>query len=163
VWLSGRVFRTMIVLVLFLASIALMLAWWTVRPAPPKSIVLSAGAAGGAYLTFARRYAEILARDGETVEVRTSQGSIENLRRLRLPHCDPEAADIAFLQSGTVPEESTPVSSDWTTCTTSPHGSSRAARRVISKSLVWRATCQRGSTRERQPCTGPEFAARVGD
>jgi TRAP transporter TAXI family solute receptor len=102
--LSGRAYRAMIFLALFAAGIALAVAWWTVRPAPPKRIVLSAGAMGGAYLNFAQRYAEILARDGVTVEVRMSPGSIENLRRLRLPAADPQAADVAFLQSGTVPE-----------------------------------------------------------
>jgi uncharacterized protein len=102
--LPGRIFRAVIALGLLLTAIALAVAWWTVRPAPPKHIVLSAGAAGGAYLGFAQRYAEILARDGVSVEVRTSQGSVENLRRLRLPHGDPQAADVAFLQSGTVPE-----------------------------------------------------------
>jgi TRAP transporter TAXI family solute receptor len=103
-FLTGRILRVVIVLALFLAGVGLAVAWWTVRPAPPKHIVLSAGATGGAYLAFAQRYADILARDGVSVEVRTSQGSIENLRRLRLPGADPQAADVAFMQSGTVPE-----------------------------------------------------------
>jgi TRAP-type uncharacterized transport system substrate-binding protein len=39
------------------------------------------------------------------VEIKTSPGSIENLRRVRLPRSDPQAADVAFLQSGTVSEQ----------------------------------------------------------
>ena len=100
----ARIYRATIVAALLLTGIALAVAWWTVRPAPPKRVVLTAGSEGGAYLAFAQRYAEILARDGVTVEVRTSPGSIENLRRLRVPRSDPQAADIGFLQSGTVPE-----------------------------------------------------------
>jgi TRAP transporter TAXI family solute receptor len=103
-FLTGRMYRAIVVFALFAASIAVVVAWWTVRPAPPKRIVMSAGAPGGAYLQFAQRYAEVLARDGVTVEIRPSPGSVENLRRLRLPRTDPQAADVAFLQSGTVPE-----------------------------------------------------------
>ena len=101
---SAKIYRATIGVALLLVGIGLAVAWWTVRPAPPKRIVLSAGAAGGAYLAFAQRYADVLARDGVSVEIRASPGSVENLRRLRLPQSDPQAADVAFLQSGTVPE-----------------------------------------------------------
>jgi TRAP transporter TAXI family solute receptor len=101
---SAKIYRATIGVALLLVGIGLAVAWWTVRPAPPKRIVLSAGAAGGAYLAFAQRYADVLARDGVTVDIRASPGSVENLRRLRLPQSDPQAADVAFLQSGTVPE-----------------------------------------------------------
>lgn len=89
----------------FLAGVGLVASWWAVRPAPPRSIVFTAGSEGGAYLEFAQRYAQILARDGVRVEVRTSEGSIENLQRLRRPSADPQAADVGFIQSGVVPSD----------------------------------------------------------
>jgi len=101
----GNLLRWTIVGGVFLFGVAAAFVWWAVRPAPPSKIVLTAGASGGAYLEFAQRYAEILARDGVRVEVRTSPGSLENLRRLHLPEDDPEAADLAFVQSGVAPEE----------------------------------------------------------
>lgn len=102
---SGQWLRWAVIGGIFLLGLALALAWWAVRPAPPTSLVLSAGAAGGAYLEFAQRYAAILARDGVRVEVRTSAGSLQNVQRLRLPSADPQAADVAFIQSGTTPAD----------------------------------------------------------
>lgn len=72
-----------------------------IKPAPPDRIVISTGGEGGAYYGFAKRYAEILARDGVTLEVRTSAGSVENLKRLQDPAGDVE---VAFVQGGIKPE-----------------------------------------------------------
>jgi TRAP-type uncharacterized transport system substrate-binding protein len=47
--------------------------------------------------SFAKRYAAILARDGITLEVRTSEGSVENLQRLRNGE-----AQIGFVQGGVI-------------------------------------------------------------
>src|SRR5688500_1153706 len=89
-------------LVIGLPSLALVaggfwLAAKFVKPAPPDRLVLSAGSAGGAYHEFAGRYAAILARDGVTLEVRPSAGSVENLQRLADPASDVE---VAFVQGG---------------------------------------------------------------
>jgi len=58
---------------------------------------MSSGSEGGAYYSFAGRYAAILARNGIALEVRPSAGSAENLQRL-----EQGEASVAFLQSGTV-------------------------------------------------------------
>jgi len=86
--------------------ILVIAAFWVasrfVRPAPPDSFVMSTGAEGGAYDQFAQRYRDILARDGVTVELRRSAGSMENLKRLADPASGVEAA---FVQAGvTLPE-----------------------------------------------------------
>lgn len=80
----------------------ILAAFWIasrfIRPAPPDSFVMSTGAPGGAYHLYAERYRDILARDGVTVELRPSAGSMDNLARLR------DAAsgvDAAIVQSGT--------------------------------------------------------------
>jgi len=68
-----------------------------IKPAPPNRIVMSTGADSGAYYAFAKRYAAILARDGVTLEVRTSQGSVDNLAQLSDWNSDVE---VALVQGG---------------------------------------------------------------
>jgi TRAP transporter TAXI family solute receptor len=84
------------------AIVLVGVAFWAasrfVQPAPPKRIVISTGAEGGAYHQWAMRYAEILKRDGVTLVVRTSNGSVENLQRLSDATGDVE---LAFVQGGT--------------------------------------------------------------
>jgi TRAP transporter TAXI family solute receptor len=73
------------------------------EPGPPRRIVLASGAEFGVYHQYARRYIELLARDGVKVEERTTNGAAENLRLL----LDPKSGvDIAFMQGGvaTFPE-----------------------------------------------------------
>ena len=81
---------------LVLIAAAFLLAWQFVRPAPPKKIVISTGAPGGAYHYFGERYREKLAQDGIEVELRPSSGAVENLRRLKTD----DSVDVGFLQGG---------------------------------------------------------------
>ncbi len=74
---------------------------WTVfqllQPAPQRRIVLASGSEGGVYHQHARRYIEILKRDGVKVEERLTAGAVENLRLL----LDPTShVDVAFMQGG---------------------------------------------------------------
>lgn len=88
-------------------AVALVIAgFWVayqfVAPAPPKSLVISTGSLTGAYHAFAGRYRDILARNDIRLEVRTSSGSIENLRALKN---DDSGVDIAFVQAGIAQED----------------------------------------------------------
>jgi len=83
--------------VVLLAGIGFAIAAHYVKPAPPRHVVMSTGSEGGAYFSFAGRYAAILARNGIALEARPSAGSGENLQRL-----EKGEADIAFIQSGTI-------------------------------------------------------------
>ncbi len=83
---------------LALVAAAFWIAYQFVRPAPPDKLVMTTGDEEGGYHGFALRYQEILARHGITLELRTSSGSIENLKRL---NDDDSGADIGFVQSGT--------------------------------------------------------------
>lgn len=74
---------------------AMVAAYQFVGPPPPNRIVMATGQPGGAYQRFGDRYAEMLARDGITVELKTTAGSVENLALL-----ESDDADIAFVQSG---------------------------------------------------------------
>jgi len=82
--------------ILVIGAFALALRF--VQPAPPRSLVMSSGPVDGGYHAFARRYQSILARDGVSVELRTSAGSLENVARLTDTESD---VDVGFLQAGT--------------------------------------------------------------
>lgn len=81
--------------IFLIAGLGFVVAYQFVEPAPPKRVVISAGAEGGAYYQFARRYADILARDGITLEVLPSEGSVQNLERLKRGE-----VQIGFVQGG---------------------------------------------------------------
>jgi TRAP-type uncharacterized transport system substrate-binding protein len=82
---------------------ALLLAvvfWITlhfVHPAPPNTIVMTTGASGSMFDVYAGRYAKILARQGVTLKMLPSQGSLENLKRLSDPRFK---VDVGFVQGG---------------------------------------------------------------
>jgi TRAP-type uncharacterized transport system substrate-binding protein len=60
-----------------------------------------------AYYQFAQRYAAILAKNGITLEVKASAGSLDNLRRLQA-----DEAQVAFVQGGVVPPKADPDAED---------------------------------------------------
>ncbi|MBS0242089.1 MAG: ABC transporter substrate-binding protein [Proteobacteria bacterium] len=90
-----------LLLLLVPAVAAIALAIWFllrfVQPSPPTHVVIATGGQGGAYYAFAKRYAEILARSGITLEVRSTGGSIENARLLADPA---SGVDLALMQGG---------------------------------------------------------------
>ncbi len=73
-------------IVILPALIVVVAAFWAasrfISPAPPDHFVMATGPEGGAYHLFAQRYRDIVARDGVTLELRPSAGSVENLSRL---------------------------------------------------------------------------------
>ena len=93
--------------VVLLAGIGFAIAYQFVEPAPPKKIVISTGSESGAYYHFAQRYATILAKEGITLEVRASAGSLENLARLKN-----DEVQIGFVQGGVVPPKEDPDAED---------------------------------------------------
>jgi TRAP transporter TAXI family solute receptor len=83
--------------IFLIVGIGFVVAYQFVAPAPPKKITITTGGESGAYYQFANRYAAILARNGITLEVKTSAGSLENLARLKN-----DEAQIGFVQGGVV-------------------------------------------------------------
>ena len=81
-----------------LACIALFITYQFVDPAPPTRITIATGGPNGAYYAFGHRYREILARDGVTLEVLETNGSLENIALLESPDA---GVDVAFVQGGT--------------------------------------------------------------
>ena len=89
--------------IFLIAGIGFVIAYQFVEPAPPKRIVITTGSNSGAYYHFAQRYAAILARDGVTLDVRASAGSLQNLERLKA-----DEAQVGFVQGGVIEPKSDP-------------------------------------------------------
>ncbi|WP_199541126.1 TAXI family TRAP transporter solute-binding subunit [Paraburkholderia kururiensis] len=70
---------------------------WIVDPAPPGSITISAGPRDSVFMQNALEYKRILARNGITVRVLESDGSVQNLKRLLDAH---QHVDLALVQGG---------------------------------------------------------------
>src|SRR5437660_319424 len=64
---------------------------------PPKKIVIATGGKTGAYYQFGQKYAAELKKEGFTLEVKETKGSIENLQLLK---DDASGVDVAIVQSG---------------------------------------------------------------
>jgi TRAP transporter TAXI family solute receptor len=89
--------------VLLLAALGWALAT-VLKPAMQHTLVITTGADKGIYRGFADRYAPILKRDGITLDIRSSSGSIENYQRLKNPDSEYE---VGFIQSGTTSPKET--------------------------------------------------------
>ena len=91
---------------LLLALLLLIVAYWLLDPSPPRRMVMATGAERGAYAEFGARYAKLMAHNGIKVELRNTQGAVENLALLRDPN---SGVDVAFVQGGV---DSQPRASD---------------------------------------------------
>lgn len=78
-----------------LALLGFIIAYQFVDPAPPSSLIFSAGSKEGAYYSHALAYRDYLKQRGITVVVQESAGSLENAQSL-----SSGKADVAFVQSG---------------------------------------------------------------
>src|SRR6516162_2347528 len=85
------------VLLLALIVVVVWAATHFLEPGPKRRIVLASGAEFGLYHQYAKRYKELLARDGVQVEERMTSGAGQNLKLL----LDPKSGvDVAFVQGG---------------------------------------------------------------
>jgi len=95
--LSRRGRLSVAVVILALIGAAAWTAGHFLQPAAPRHIVLASGLEDGLFHQYAKRYVEILARSGVTVEERMTAGAGDNLRLLEDPH---SGVDIGFTQGG---------------------------------------------------------------
>ncbi|MCK5504745.1 MAG: ABC transporter substrate-binding protein [Thermodesulfovibrionia bacterium] len=77
--------------------IGFVITFQFVESAPPMKIVMGTGSPQGAYHAFGKAYRETLAREGITLVLKDSSGSVDNLRMLETPS---DGVDVAFVQSG---------------------------------------------------------------
>src|SRR5512133_293427 len=83
--------------VLFLSAVVVFALFWFFHSAPPDQITITSGGPGSSFETNAMRYRQILARNGVTLNVMRSAGSLQNLQRLQDPAVK---VDIGFVQGG---------------------------------------------------------------
>jgi TRAP-type uncharacterized transport system substrate-binding protein len=94
---SLRDFATSSTPIVILLLLSLVAAYFYIAPAPTQHVVFSVGREDGEYQEDATRYQVILARDDVALETRQSEGTLENLQRLKDDNSD---VDIAFILDG---------------------------------------------------------------
>lgn len=83
---------------LLFSALVTFLAFHLIRPAPPSMLTMASGPIGSRFQTVAVRYQQILAKNGITLKLVTTEGSLDNLNRL---FAQPPVVDIGLVQSGT--------------------------------------------------------------
>ncbi len=83
--------------VLVVSAIVIFAGWHFVRSGPPRKLTIASGPAGSRFNMAAQQYQKILAHNGITLEIVSTEGSLDNLNRLLSAHA---GVDIALVQSG---------------------------------------------------------------
>jgi TRAP-type uncharacterized transport system substrate-binding protein len=65
--------------------------------APPNTLTITSGPEGSTFRRTAERYTKILQRNGVTLKILPSEGSVDNIKRLANPS---SKVDVGFVQSG---------------------------------------------------------------
>ena len=86
-----------VVVIAMIAFLSLSVAFSQLNPTPPRSFVMSTGPDGSAYAEFSEQYREHLLASGINLELRSSGGAGENLKRLTEPQGD---VDVTFVTMG---------------------------------------------------------------
>ncbi len=76
-----------------------------IRPAPPNRVVILSGPKDSSFHTTAERYAKLIQVHGIKVDVRTTDGSIDNLKLLLDPR---QSVDVGFVQTGLADDDKAP-------------------------------------------------------
>ena len=74
-------------------------------PMPQRTVVMATGTEGGAYAALGQKYKEILGRQNVRLELLATNGSVENIERLRNSQ---SGVSVAFVQGGTTSAEEAP-------------------------------------------------------
>jgi uncharacterized protein len=107
--LTRKEMRLLALIALALIAVLLWMLFYVVSPPPPKVIRMSTGSETGAYYRFGKAYAERFKQHGITLEVVTSNGTLENLARLNDTSGDKKKRiDLAFVQGGVADAEQFP-------------------------------------------------------
>jgi TRAP-type uncharacterized transport system substrate-binding protein len=83
--------------VVVVSALVIFAALHFVRPAPPRALTIASGVPGSRFNLVAQRYQKILARNGITLKIVTTQGSQDNLNRMLASDTH---LDIALVQAG---------------------------------------------------------------
>ncbi|MFC5475475.1 TAXI family TRAP transporter solute-binding subunit [Paraherbaspirillum soli] len=80
-----------------LGAVVIWLAIWFIHPAPPDTITITTGPEHSNFWNTADKYRKVLALNGIKLKIVTSEGSLDNLRKLNDPASN---VDIGFVQGG---------------------------------------------------------------
>ena len=83
--------------VLIVGAAVIFTALHFVRPAPPSTLTIAGGPPGSKFNLVAQQYQKILARNGITLKIVATEGSLDNLNRMLSAD---SRVDIALVQSG---------------------------------------------------------------
>lgn len=87
---------------LFVLSLVALLGYWLVDPAPPRNMTIAVSAEDGHSQAYASLYAALLKPDGIGLDVRATEGPLQNLQALQQGQ-----VDLAFLPGGLAGGQST--------------------------------------------------------
>jgi hypothetical protein len=85
--------------IIFTALVLIVAVFWFFYSAPPNTIIITSGDDGSLFRRDADKYAKILAHKGVKLKILSSEGSLENLKRLADPKFH---VDVGFVQAGMV-------------------------------------------------------------
>jgi TRAP-type uncharacterized transport system substrate-binding protein len=83
--------------ILSICGVLMLAVFWFFESAPPKTITITSGPPGSVFQTNAERYRAILASNHVTLKILPSEGSLENLQRLKDASFH---VDVGFVQGG---------------------------------------------------------------
>ena len=87
-------------LVLLCGAAVAFAVYWGFHSAPLRVVTITSGPEGSVFQRNAEKYGKILKRDGVTLRILPSEGSLENLKRLADPSF---RVDVGFVQTGESP------------------------------------------------------------
>src|SRR6516225_4956379 len=90
-----RPITTAIGIVGFLGIVSLVLLYFI--PTPPSRVVIATAFKGASFEYFGQRYKDIFARSNVRLDLRETEGAVENLRLLQDPNAD---VQIGFVAGG---------------------------------------------------------------
>lgn len=97
--LFGRGMVLSVSAVLLIALAVIVALYLFINSAAPNSITITSGPPNSLFQSYAEQYRKILAKQGVTLKVLPSNGSVENLQRLSNPKKD---IDVGFVLGGEV-------------------------------------------------------------
>jgi TRAP transporter TAXI family solute receptor len=104
----ARAHRAPLLIPLVVAGLVIAVIWYAtsaLSPLPPRTVTMATGPDGGAYQEVGKRYQEILARHGITLNLVPTAGALENLALLR---DQGSSVGIGLLQGGITTAKESP-------------------------------------------------------
>jgi uncharacterized protein len=104
----GRSRQEITLMVTLALAIFVGTIWFSFRfinPAPPSRVVIASGDGEGDYIAYAKKYQELMAKEGVTLEIRATKGAMQNAELIKDPNSD---VQVAFVHDGLITQEEAP-------------------------------------------------------